>query len=58
MSDNLTKEEQKELEKLQKEITEEAKKVVKDYVRTPSEISGSYVVIHEDSPFLSEDDVD
>ena len=56
MSDDLTKEQKKELEKLQKEIIDEAKKVVEDYVDNPSDISGSVVNIHENSPFLDEDD--
>ena len=42
----------KELEKLKKEILEEAKKVVNDYVDNPSDISGSTVNIHQNSPFL------
>ena len=50
--------EEKELEKLKKEILEEAKKVVENYVDNPSEISGSVVNIHQNSPFLdaNEDD--
>ena len=52
MSDDLTKEQKEELEKLQKEIIEEAKKVVEDYVDNPSEISGSAINIHQNSPFL------
>ena len=56
MSDDLTKEQKKELEKLQKEILDEAKKVVDDYVDNPSEISGSTINIHENSPFLDEGD--
>ena len=56
MSDELTKEQQEELEKLQKEIIGEAKKVVEDYVDNPSEISGSVVNIHQNSPFLDEDE--
>tara|TARA_X000001388_G_C2121957_1_gene81766 strand:- start:43 stop:291 length:249 start_codon:yes stop_codon:yes gene_type:complete len=47
--------EEKELERLKKEIIEEAKKVVENYVDNPSEISGSVVNIHENSPFLEED---
>ena len=55
MSDNkLTKEQQIELEKLMNEITESAKDVVDDYEKNPSEISGSVVAIHEDSPFVDE----
>ena len=56
MSDDLTKEQQEELEKLQKEILDEAKKVVDDYVDNPSEISGSTINIHQNSPFLDEDE--
>ena len=50
----LTKKEQQKLEELVKEITEEAKSVVKDYRDNPSEISGSVVQIHENSPFMDE----
>ena len=46
----------KELERLKKEILEEAKKVVKDYVDNPSDISGSTINIHQNSPFLEEDE--
>ena len=42
----------KELEKLKKEILDEAKKVVENYVDNPSDISGSVVNIHQNSPFL------
>ena len=52
MSDDLTKEQKEELEKLQKEIVDEAKKVVEDYVDNPSDISGSVVNIHQNSPAL------
>ena len=50
--------EEKELEKLKKEILEEAKKVVENYVDNPSEISGSVVNIHQNSPFLDTDEND
>tara|TARA_X000001382_G_scaffold74084_1_gene51787 strand:- start:40 stop:303 length:264 start_codon:yes stop_codon:yes gene_type:complete len=53
--ENLTKQQRKELEKLQKEIIDEAKKVVEDYVDNPSEISGSTINIHQNSPFLDTD---
>ena len=56
MSKELTKEQKEELEKLQKEIIDEAKKVVEDYVDNPSEISGSTVSIHQNSPFLDDDE--
>ena len=46
----------KELERLKKEILEEAKKVVEDYVDNPTDISGSVVNIHQNSPFLDEDE--
>tara|TARA_R100000231_G_scaffold20289_1_gene19958 strand:+ start:190 stop:438 length:249 start_codon:yes stop_codon:yes gene_type:complete len=48
--------EEKELERLKKEILEEAKKVVENYVDNPSDISGSVVNIHQNSPFLDEDE--
>ena len=46
----------KELERLKKEILDEAKKVVENYVDNPSDISGSVVNIHENSPFLDSDE--
>ena len=46
---------EKELEKLKKEILDEAKKVVENYVDNPSDISGSVVNIHQNSPFLDSD---
>jgi len=46
----------KELEKLKKEILDEAKKVVENYVDNPSEISGSTINIHQNSPFLDSDE--
>ena len=58
MSDKLTKEQREELEKLQKEIVDEAKKVVDNYVENPSEESGSTVNIHQNSPFLDTDEND
>ena len=48
--------EKKELERLKKEILEEAKKVVDNYVENPSDISGSVVNIHQNSPFLDTDE--
>ena len=48
----------KELERLKKEILEEAKKVVEDYVDNPSDISGSVVNIHQNSPYLDSDEND
>ncbi len=55
MSDELTKEQREELEKLIKKITDDAKSVVEDYVKNPSTISGSAEIhIHENSPWLDE----
>ena len=55
----LTKEEQEELDKLIAELTEEAKKVVEDYAKNPTDMSGSMVMIHENSPLLKDEkDVD
>ena len=47
---------EKEFKRLKKEILDEAKKVVDNYVDNPSDISGSVVNIHENSPFLDEDE--
>jgi len=49
---------EKELEQLKKEILDEAKKVVDNYVDNPSEISGSVVSIHQNSPYLDTDEDD
>ena len=49
---------EKELEQLKKEIMDEAKKVVDNYVKNPSETSGSTVNIHQNSPFLDTDEKD
>tara|TARA_B100000902_G_C26465678_1_gene507644 strand:- start:33 stop:281 length:249 start_codon:yes stop_codon:yes gene_type:complete len=49
---------EKELERLKKEILDEAKKVVDNYVDNPSDISGSVVNIHQNSPFLDSDEED
>ena len=48
----------KQLERLKKEILDEAKKVVKDYVDNPTDVSGSTVNIHHNSPFLDSDEND
>ena len=52
MSDELTKKQEEELQKLTKQVLDEARLVVKSYEDEPSEISGSVVQIHETSPFL------
>ena len=46
----------KQLEQLKKEILDEAKKVVENYVDNPSDISGSSVNIHQNSPYLDSDE--
>ena len=53
----MKKEHKKELEELMREMTEEAKKVRKDFKEKPStEGSGSQIHIHENSPLLVERD--
>ena len=52
----LTKKQQKELEQIAAEIEAEAIQMKLDYENTPSEESGSVVVIHQDSEFLSEEE--
>jgi len=51
---NLTEKQQEELKKALDDIVDEAKNVVEDYTKNPSEISGSVIEIHENSPFLDE----
>ena len=55
MSKKLTKEQKEELQKIADEITNTAKDLVEDYAKNPSEISGSVVKIHENSPILDTD---
>ena len=50
----LSKNQQKELKKLISEITDEAKNVVKDYTKNPSDMSGSITEVHVGSPLLAE----
>ena len=52
----LTKEQQKELEILAAEIEAEAIQMKLDYEQTPSEESGSVVVVHEDAEILDEEE--
>ena len=57
----MTKKDKEELQKLIEEINQEAKKVVEDYVKNPSEMSGSYHYINENSPIMKDkkkDDTD
>ena len=53
---SLTKEQQKELEILAAEIEAEAIQMKLDYEQTPSQISGSVVVVHEDAEILDEEE--
>ena len=48
----LTKKQKEELQSLIDDITEEAKIVKEDYEKNESDMSGSVVHIHENSPFL------
>ena len=51
----LTKEQQKELEQIALEIEAEAIQMKLDYEDNPSEMSGSVIVVHQDSEFLEDD---
>ena len=53
---DLTKEQQKELEQLALEIEAEAIQMKLDYENNPSDMSGSVVVVHENSQVLDEDE--
>ena len=48
----LTDKQKEELQKIADEVLKEAELVVKDYKDNPSDISGSLVRVHQDSPFL------
>ena len=63
----LTEEQIEELRRLTEELTEDAKAMVDDYIKNPSNYSGSIdikkglvkgdgVVVHMDSPILKDDD--
>ena len=54
MSNKLTKKQKKELQKLADEMMDLSIEVVEDYENMPSEVSGSIVQIHGESPFLDE----
>ena len=53
---SLTKEQQKQLEILAAEIEAEAIQMKLDYEQTPSEESGSVVVVHENAEILDEEE--
>ncbi len=56
--DGRTKEEkdkiQKELDPIIAEITELAKSIAEDFKENPTDISGSTIQVHEDSPYVDE----
>ena len=52
MSDELTKKQKEELQRLVDEIMNLSTKVVEDYEEMPTELSGSITQINENSPFL------
>ena len=52
----LTKEQQKELEILAAEREAEAIQMKVDYENHPSDMSGSIVVVHEESEYLDEEE--
>ena len=53
MPNELTREQQKELQKLADELNNIAKNVFNDYNNNPSEMSGSITQVHIDSPILN-----
>ena len=56
MKNELTKEQQKELEQLALEIEAEDIQMKLDYENNPSELSGSVVVIHQEAEFLNDEE--
>jgi hypothetical protein len=55
MKNELTENQQKELQKLSDDMMGDVKDVVQDYEENPSEISGSVVEVNENSPYLQEE---
>ena len=53
MLKKLTKKNKEELQSLIDEVISEAKEVSKDYKKNPSDMSGSVIQIHQDSPYLA-----
>jgi hypothetical protein len=50
---DLTQKQQQELQQMADEILKEAENVVDDYNVNPSEVSGSTIQIHQNSPLLN-----
>ena len=53
MSDELSKEQKEELQKLTDELADMSIGVIEDYKLNPSEMSGSITQVHIDSPILN-----
>ena len=53
MHNELTREQQKELQKLTDELADISIRVIEDYKLNPSEMSGSITQVHIDSPILN-----
>ena len=51
---NKTEEVKKELDPIIAEITKLAKSIAEDFKKNPTDISGSTIHIHEDSPYMNE----
>ena len=52
---DLTKEQQEELQQLADEVQKEAELVIKDYTENPSDMDGTIIEVHENSPLLDAD---
>ena len=51
---NKIEEVKKELDPIIAEITELAKSITEDFKENPTDISGSIIQVHEDSPYVDE----
>jgi len=58
VSELLTDEGKKELEKIVKDINNIAIDIVEDYANIPSEESGSVVLVHQNSPLLDDENIE
>ena len=52
----LTDKQKEEIQKLADLVQKEAELVIKDYTENPSDISGSTIQVHIDSPLLENED--
>ena len=55
LGSKLTEEELAFLKELSDEIVDISRELVMDYKNNPSDLSGSLIQIHQNSPFLKED---